>query len=1469
MKFFAGAKILKKIAIIFTLITTLFFAAPKPVEASIGGDLMKPICSFIVGLGDGVLDVIHTTMIKSGRSLIRINLKKDFFEILRIIIGSIIVCCLVVAAIIMTAGTGASVLAPLGAVISKFAVGGTIFTLLKGVGMCAAIGAGIFASVWVYDTGIWENDEVVLPLYSITPEEIFKNDETFPLLSVNFFKKDRRFIKYEYKVVNTVKNTTTETLTDEEVQAIHNSNGGYAESEEDTVADWVKNLTYKNVMEDTDNYPDISSELALDDPTDYLSTQNLAEQALRLISLQITDGEDEYYLSYGDFSETDTYLTNGQVTNNGNNLPNNYNKRDLYVKKDNKIYWLVEDTNLGYKIFVGDIPSDHKDDPINKEAVVHNQTHYFTPTGGDYIEEQIEETKVDRIYPISTRISDYVMSGYVALRTMAAVGMMTVLVYIGIRIIISSTSTQKAKYKQMLGDWLVGMILLFTMNYIMTFANACVDELSNFLNTINVGVYPQIIEDEDGKIEKALKDMGYDTESNVKDYSGNSSANASSNIDAKTLSENIRDKKITKYIFTDKNGDNHTYIEWYTNLMGTLRVRANFNGKGDAVDYIGYSLMFAVMVILTVTFLWTYIKRIIYLAFLTFIAPIVALTYPIDKVNDGKAQGFNFWLREYIFNLLLQPMHLLIYTILVGGAIELASTNVLYSLVAIGFIASAERIIRKMFNFQKAKTPGVFAGAGASLMTMSGVKFLTSLGPNGQKKRNPKDNEKEQHLYTSKQGSRRVEEGLNDFVLGTEEYSEHPTNPNEEKARSHINGDEDDIDTEYIEFLDDDQQIQYRRHKGTYTKPQGIEEIPEGEDIDFIDDDESFTYYSGKDFEDEADNITFENSGEDSDYDEDNKTYRNADEVIDEEDDETDIFAIGGSVIDEENEDEIEYEDEEDADEEEIKLIDIMDYSDDETIEYIKEKAEDESLRGIQDGEYTTLYNYLMLLDPDGKERKELLKLFREEESTKWKLKTKGERKRKIKNLGVKVKNGAIFGVSKVAGGAAGITKGIAGVEQSFYDKQNERFTRSTKNGVKTLTGIATAATAGMIGMAAGIASGNPSQVLQNTTIAGAGGYKLGKGIGSTVESSLKDSREAYSRAKLGEEKYAEKKAKEYQRQIAENPATIRLIQRNMHVSRREAINLAKQMVPEYMDVKVTDVKEMIKLEKFRTNNENIFKDRKGHHRSLLRSEVAQLPRMQKIYGIKAEDEEDKKEAIKNSMMEGMKINEKTAIRFQELTREYVAFDEEATETKYQEKDTKVQKTLTQAQTQTTTQQDNRQDDIDSIIPISEKKKSDETSEESGIKELIEVARKKYEKQLQQDDETIRLIQSKFHITKREAKEKAKEMIPEYLKQDVTDVKEMIKLEKFMEITGRYKDSKGHTRTLLRSEVAKLPRIERTYNAKQNKTENKSTSIAGKKKKENKNTNIAGKKLDERGIDEEELANFQNIARLYRSFKDI
>ena len=306
------------------------------------------------------------------------------------------------------------------------------------------------------------------------------------------------------------------------------------------------------------------------------------------------------------------------------------------------------------------------------------------------------------------QLRNVISNWYKTLRDIAIVALLSILVYIGIRIIISSTSSDKSKYKQMLMDWVVAICLLFVMQYIMAFSNLIVKRVTEVVTDLKYdNGYFSIIEDEDGKIEEALGEMGYD------------------------VSSLISDGKVV----------------WNTNLLGFARLNAQM-AKQESTSYSGYALIFVVLVLFTCYFIFTYLKRVLYMAFLTLIAPLVAMTYPIDKINDGKAQAFNMWFKEYIFNLLVQPMHLLLYTILVTSAFELASTNIIYSLVALGFMMPAEKLLRRFFGFEKAHTPGLLAGpAGAALM-MSGMSKLLGRGSKGGKdssknnKANDSDDEK-------------------------------------------------------------------------------------------------------------------------------------------------------------------------------------------------------------------------------------------------------------------------------------------------------------------------------------------------------------------------------------------------------------------------------------------------------------------------------------------------------------------------------------------------------------------------------------------------------------------------------------------------------------------------------------------------------------------------------------------------------
>ncbi len=79
-------------------------------------------------------------------------------------------------------------------------------------------------------------------------------------------------------------------------------------------------------------------------------------------------------------------------------------------------------------------------------------------------------------------------------------GLLSVLIYMGIRIIIASTSGEKAKYKERILDWIIAFCLLFFMHYIMAASVTVVEKINNTLGQA-AGVFDGIdIPSEFGKV---------------------------------------------------------------------------------------------------------------------------------------------------------------------------------------------------------------------------------------------------------------------------------------------------------------------------------------------------------------------------------------------------------------------------------------------------------------------------------------------------------------------------------------------------------------------------------------------------------------------------------------------------------------------------------------------------------------------------------------------------------------------------------------------------------------------------------------------------------------------------------------------------------------------------------------------------------------------------------------------------------
>ena len=93
-----------------------------------------------------------------------------------------------------------------------------------------------------------------------------------------------------------------------------------------------------------------------------------------------------------------------------------------------------------------------------------------------------EETPEGPNSTISNNIKKNVAPWYVALRNISVVGCAIVLIYVGIRMSISSVAEESAKYKKMLVNWLIGVILLFVMQYIVLAMIKVSDLFIEFIN---------------------------------------------------------------------------------------------------------------------------------------------------------------------------------------------------------------------------------------------------------------------------------------------------------------------------------------------------------------------------------------------------------------------------------------------------------------------------------------------------------------------------------------------------------------------------------------------------------------------------------------------------------------------------------------------------------------------------------------------------------------------------------------------------------------------------------------------------------------------------------------------------------------------------------------------------------------------------------------------------------------------------
>ena len=128
----------------------------------------------------------------------------------------------------------------------------------------------------------------------------------------------------------------------------------------------------------------------------------------------------------------------------------------------------------------------------------------------------------------------------------------------------------------------------------------------------------------------------------------------------------------------------------------------------------GSTIAYAILTVQTMVFAVIYIVRLFKVLFLIVIAPIMPLTYSLDRAKGGQAQALNGWLREFSYNVFIQVLHCIIYVVIVSvplSAIDTVTIGSISSLtqplllvIALMFVKKAEELLKSLFGFDNAKS---------------------------------------------------------------------------------------------------------------------------------------------------------------------------------------------------------------------------------------------------------------------------------------------------------------------------------------------------------------------------------------------------------------------------------------------------------------------------------------------------------------------------------------------------------------------------------------------------------------------------------------------------------------------------------------------------------------------------------------------------------------------------------------------
>lgn len=227
-----------------------------------------------------------------------------------------------------------------------------------------------------------------------------------------------------------------------------------------------------------------------------------------------------------------------------------------------------------------------------------------------------------------------VITWYYTIRNIAVIGMVVILVYLGIRLslILISSDASSAKERARYKKLLISWLQGLALMFILHYIMIAIIMLSELLLNILV-----------------------------------------------SISESIQNSM----------GSQAIEQQLVNNVWSTLWAADNDHPFWTFVIYM-------MLVYYQLKFVIVYMFRSIKIYFYVVVSPLVCLTYSIDKIGDGKSQAFDHWLREFMGDVLIQPIQLIVYTIFILSASQLISSAPILMVILLASLSNLEKIIIKI-----------------------------------------------------------------------------------------------------------------------------------------------------------------------------------------------------------------------------------------------------------------------------------------------------------------------------------------------------------------------------------------------------------------------------------------------------------------------------------------------------------------------------------------------------------------------------------------------------------------------------------------------------------------------------------------------------------------------------------------------------------------------------------------------------